>query len=76
LRAIRSYRGGNLGNSHFAQTARSLAHKAFPGRAQRPDIDYHLPDLRWVDASHMDERSAIIVAKEIDGFLGRLTQSK
>ncbi len=67
---------GNLGNSHFAQTARSLAHKAFPERAKWPDIDYHLPELRWIDASHMDERSAIIVAKEIDGFLGRLPQSK
>jgi len=63
---------GNLGNSHFAQTARSLAHKAFPDREKWPEIDYHLPELRWVDASHMDERSAIIVAKEIDGFLGRV----
>ena len=67
---------GNLNNSHFAQTARSLAHKAFPDRDKWPDIDYHLPELRWVDASHMDERSAIIVAQEMDGFLGRLTQSK
>jgi hypothetical protein len=66
---------GNLGDSHFAQTARSLAHKAFPDREQWPEIDYHLPELRWVDASHMDERSAIIVADEIDGFLGRLTRS-
>ena len=67
---------GNLNNSHFAQTARSLAHKAFPDRDKWPDIDYHLPELRWVDASHMDERSAIIVAQGIDGFLGRLTRSK
>lgn len=67
---------GNLGNSHFAQTARALAHRAFPRREQWPDIDYHLPELRWIDASHMDERSAIIVAREIDGFLGRLPQSK
>jgi hypothetical protein len=67
---------GNLGDSQFARTARSLAHKAFPDREKWPDIDYHLPELRWVDASHMDERSAIIVAQEIDGFLGRLTRSK
>ena len=65
---------GNLNDSHFAQTARSLAHKAFPDREKWPEIDYHVPELRWVDASHMDERSAIIVAREIDGFLGRLTQ--
>jgi hypothetical protein len=67
---------GNLGQSHFAQTARALAHKAFPGRAKWPDIDYHVPELRWIDASHMDERSAIIVAREIDAFLGRATNSK
>jgi hypothetical protein len=65
---------GNLGHSHFAQTARSLAHRAFPRREQWPEIDYHVPDLRWVDASHMDERSAIIVAREIDGFLGHLAK--
>ncbi len=65
---------GNLNDSHFAQTARSLAHKAFPDREKWPEIDYHVPELRWVDASHMDERSAIIVAREIDGFLGRLAK--
>jgi hypothetical protein len=59
---------GNLSQSHFAQTARSLVHQAFPDRAKWPEIDYHLPELRWVDASHLDERSAIIVAREIDGF--------
>lgn len=63
---------GNLGQSNYAVTARSLAHKAFPDRNQWPAIDYHLSELRWVDASHMDERSAIIVAREIDGFLDRL----
>jgi len=65
---------GNLGNSHFAQTARSLARRAFPRREQWPVIDYHVPELRCVDASHMDERSAIIVAREIDAFLGRVTK--
>ncbi|CAN7386833.1 hypothetical protein LJR220_003441 [Bradyrhizobium sp. LjRoot220] len=64
---------GNLGQSRYAVTARTLAHNAFPDRSKWPDIDYHLPELRWVDASHMDERSAIIVAREIDGFLGRVT---
>ena len=67
---------GNLGQSNYAVTARSLAHKAFPDRSQWPAIDYHLSELRWVDASHMDERSAIAVAREIDGFLGRLPASK
>ena len=65
---------GNLNDLHFAQTARSLAHTAFPDSEKWPEIDYHVPELRWVDASHMDERSAIIVAREIDAFLGRLAK--
>jgi hypothetical protein len=67
---------GNVGHSHYAVTARSLAHKAFPDRSQWIDIDYHASDLRWIDAVHLDERSAIIVAQAIDGFLSRLTAPK
>jgi hypothetical protein len=67
---------GNLGQTHYAVTARSLAHKAFPDRSQWPDFNYHVSELRWVDASHMDERSAILVAQAIDGFLSRLTAPK
>jgi hypothetical protein len=59
----------NLGNSHFAVTARTLAHRAFPNPEQWPQLDYHLPSLRWVDAAHMDERSAAIVAQQMDGAL-------
>ena len=59
---------GRLGESHFAVTARTLMHEAFPDPTQWPRFDYHLPELRWVDASHMDERSAATVAREMDGF--------
>jgi hypothetical protein len=31
---------------------------------RHPQLDYHLPSLRWVDAAHMDERSAAIVAQQ------------
>jgi hypothetical protein len=61
----------DLGNSHYAQTARSLTRSGFPNPKQWPSIDYHRPELRWLDASHMDERSAIIVAREIDAILKR-----
>jgi hypothetical protein len=67
---------GTLGQSHYAVTARALAHKAFPDRSKWPAIDYHLSELRWVDASHMDERSAIVVAQQIDDFLRRPTTAK
>jgi hypothetical protein len=63
---------GNLGNSHFAVTARTLVHRAFPNPEQWPQLDYHVPSLRWVDAAHMDERSAALVAQQMDGVLDRL----
>jgi hypothetical protein len=62
----------NLGSSHFAVTARTLVHGAFPNPEQWPRLDYPLPSLRWVDAAHMDERSAAIVARQMDGVLDRL----
>ena len=63
---------GSLGNSHFAVTARTLVHGAFPNPEQWPQLDYPLPSLRWVDAAHLDERSAAIVAQQMDGVLDRL----
>jgi hypothetical protein len=55
----------NLENSHYAQTAQSLVRTAFPNPKQWPSIDYHRSELRWLDNSHMDERSAIIAARAI-----------
>jgi len=67
---------GNLANSHFAVTARTLVHNAFPNPQQWPQLDYHLPILRWVDAAHMDERSAAIVAQQMDGVLDNIGAHK
>lgn len=63
---------GNLKTSHFAVTARTLVHGAFPDPKQWVQLDYHLPELRWVDAAHMDERSAAIVAREMDRALATI----
>ena len=63
---------GNLGNSHFVVTARTLMHGAFPNSERWPQLDYHLPDLRWVDAAHMDERSAALMAYEMDRVLSQI----
>jgi hypothetical protein len=60
---------GDLNASHFAVTARTLMHDAFPDPKRWPQLDYHMPELRWVDAAHMDERSAAIVAREMDRVL-------
>ena len=56
---------GKLAESHYATTVRRLAREAFPADKW---LKLNLPDdqLRWTDAAHMDPRSAIIIAKEIE----------
>jgi hypothetical protein len=63
----------NLGNSHFAVTARTQMHSAFPDPKQWPQFVYPLQELRWVDAAHMDERSAAIAAQEMDTVLDNIS---
>jgi hypothetical protein len=58
-----------LGDYHYAVLTRSLMHAAFPDPRYWPDLNFHRSELRWVDAAHMDERSAIIVAKEIERYI-------
>jgi len=61
-----------LGDTHYAVTARSLVHAAFPAPQAWPTLDFREHELRWVDAAHIDERSAIIVAREFDKLARRL----
>jgi hypothetical protein len=58
---------GQLGDYHYV--ALTLMHAAFPDPKNWPDLDFHWSELRWIDAVHMDERSAIIVAKEIERYI-------
>jgi hypothetical protein len=58
-----------LGNTHYAVTARSFVHTVFSDSKQWPRLDFREQQLRWVDAAHMDERSAIIVAQEIERLM-------
>jgi hypothetical protein len=60
---------GRLGDSHYASLTRTLMHAAFPDPKNWPSLDFHLSELRWIDSAHMDERSAIIVAKEIERYI-------
>jgi hypothetical protein len=55
-----------LGNTHYAVTARSLVRAAFPDSKKWLGLDFRERQLRWVDAAHMDERSAVLVAQEIE----------
>jgi hypothetical protein len=60
---------GHLGDYHYAALTRTLMHAAFPDPKNWPELDFRQPELRWVDSAHMDERSAIIVAKEIERYI-------
>jgi len=46
-----------------------VAKEAFPDTEKWLAISDDRSELRWIDASHMDERSAIIVAQQIDRYL-------
>jgi hypothetical protein len=54
-----------LNESHYAVLARTLARAAFPNGGWI-NTGATEQELRWVDASHLDERSAAIVARELD----------
>jgi hypothetical protein len=53
-----------LGDAHFAVTARALTTEAFP--QDKWLVLNSIDQLRWMDGAHMDERSAILVAQEIE----------
>lgn len=54
----------------YVVIANKLAKEAFPNQKDWIEIDDS--DLRWVDPSHMDERSAALVARRLDGHFARL----
>lgn len=56
-----------LRDSAYVRAAHHLAHEAFPAKERWLPISDD--ELRWVDSSHLDERSAILVAKQIDKHL-------
>ncbi len=61
---------GALQDSVTAKAAAAAAHAQFPDDRQWIHLDGGEPDLRWADGVHLDERSAIIIARQIDRFLG------
>jgi hypothetical protein len=59
-----------LRTNQYVVTANKFAREAFANPEQWIDVDDF--DLHWVDASHMDERSAVLVARQLDSHLARL----
>jgi hypothetical protein len=58
-----------LEESAYAKVTANAARAAFPDDRQWVQIDGSLPDLRWPDGAHLDERSGFMIAKQIDHFL-------
>jgi hypothetical protein len=56
--------------NEYVVTASKLARQVFPNPKQW--IEVMDSDLRWVDASHLDERSAALVAHQLDSQLTRM----
>jgi hypothetical protein len=52
-----------------ANAVAAAAHAEFPEPQKWIPLDGSLPELRWADGVHLDERSAIVIAKQLDGFL-------
>jgi hypothetical protein len=63
-----------LQNSVAAKATASAAHGAFPDQRRWIHLDGSLPDLRWADSVHLDERSAVMIAQQIDRFLGGVSE--
>jgi hypothetical protein len=64
---------GPLEGSTYAKVTAEAAHAAFPDDRQWIQIDGSLPDLRWTDGAHLDERSGFMIAKQIEHFLKGVT---
>jgi hypothetical protein len=56
-------------DARAAKAAATAAHAQFPEPEKWIPLDGSLPELRWADGIHLDERSAVIIARQIDGFL-------
>jgi hypothetical protein len=60
---------GPLQDSVAAKATAWAARRAFPDERRWILLDGSLPDLRWADGVHLDERSAVLIAQQIDRFL-------
>jgi hypothetical protein len=56
-------------DTRLVHTTKQIVHEAFPDREQWLSIDPPLQELRWADGVHLDERSALLVARSIEQAL-------
>jgi hypothetical protein len=58
--------------ARFARETRRIVHGAFPEPGRWLSIDVAREELRWPDGAHLDERSAVLVARAIDKAIASL----
>jgi hypothetical protein len=54
-----------LQGSDYARATANIAHATFTNELQWLHLELPMYELRWADGVHLDERSAIVVAKEL-----------
>jgi hypothetical protein len=57
--------------SRAVRITKEVAREAFPDRTQWLAINPPLPELRWADGVHLDERSAVLVVRSIERALAQ-----
>lgn len=58
-----------LQGSGYATATAAAAHAGFSDDRRWLHLDGSMPDLRWADGVHLDERSSVMIARQIDRFL-------
>lgn len=61
--------------SHFATVTRAVAHEAVPNPDLWLQLSYPIDQLRFPDHHHLDERSALIVARSIGRAIAQVRPS-
>ena len=61
-----------LDESRSAHLTREIVHAGFPDPARWLRVDFARSELRWADGVHLDERSAVIMARSIERALSSL----
>jgi hypothetical protein len=63
-----------MDNTGYAVTARKVLEQVFgPANSRWLNLDYDASQLRWYDAAHLDDRSAIIFASALDNAIRKKT---
>ncbi|WP_426421074.1 hypothetical protein [Bradyrhizobium genosp. A] len=56
-------------DSRMVRMSKAIVHAAFPDRGRWLPINPPVSELRWADGVHLDERSALLVVRAIEGAL-------